>query len=211
MKKITSRINSFKETPDIKESHTARYQFASQFVRNKVVLDLACGIGYGSEILLKKGKADKIIAADVSQGAIKKAKENYNHEKIEFKKMNAENITLPTSSVDVVVSLETIEHLKSPSLFLQEIQRVLKEDGLLVVSTPNKLQTRENNPYHEKEFIKNEFKKILKKYFRNVIFYFQQNKALTQLIANGESNNFLEHRINKKYLERLPKDCDSFW
>lgn len=115
--------------------HMTRYIAAQELSDGKVVLDIAAGSGYGTNILAQKAK--KAYGVDVSPDAIKYAQENYGAKNIEFLVGDAEEIPLPDKSVDLVITFETIEHVKNYKKFLSEISRVLKEDGLAIVSTPN--------------------------------------------------------------------------
>lgn len=154
--------------------HLARYLFASQIVKEKVVLDAGCGSGYGSFILAKYGKAKKVYAVDISQEAIDYAQSKYFHKNIKFQVNDAEKLkTISAKSVDVIVSFEVIEHLNDQEKFLNQIKRVLKTNGVFIVSTPNKYTYPEGNLFHTKELYPEEFKKLLKKYFKNVRFYHQ--------------------------------------
>ena len=153
------------------QEHAIRYLFASQFTTSKTVLDAACGSGYGSDILLKSG-AKKIVGIDNSSEAIEYCEKNYKNENLEFKKMDCEKITLNTD-FDVVVSFETIEHLKNQDNFLSQIKNTLKNDGVFIVSTPNTDNYPSNNPFHYKEFTESEFKLFLGKYFSNITIFYQ--------------------------------------
>ena len=153
------------------QEHTIRYLFASQFTTSKSVLDAACGSGYGSAILSKSG-ATKVVGIDNSSEAIEYCEKNYKKENLEFKKDNCEKITLDTT-FDVVVSFETIEHLKNQDNFLTEVKRVLKDDGIFIVSTPNTDTYPSDNPFHYKEFTESEFKLFLGKYFSNITIFYQ--------------------------------------
>ena len=149
------------------QEHAIRYLFASQFVKSKTVLDAACGSGYGSSILMNAG-AKKVVGIDNSSEAIEYCNKNYKKENIEFKIENCEKINLDTM-FDIIVSFETIEHLKNQDNFLSGIKRVLKDDGVFIVSTPNKENYPSDNPFHFNEFTESEFKMFLGKYFSNII------------------------------------------
>lgn len=164
-----------------KELHQARYDFASNYSQNKKVLDVATGNGYGAYNLATKGKAKMVIGVDRSQQAISFASQEYKHPNLFFQKGLAEKMDFEDDSFDLVVSMETIEHLKNTQLFLKEIKRVLRPNGLFIVSTPNKNATLRGaiiskplNPYHFREFTKNKFKKILQQYFSNLEWFGQK-------------------------------------
>lgn len=154
--------------------HVARYIFASQFVKGKAVLDIACGVGYGANLFSNKG-ASKVFGVDISKEAIDYAKEKYGKKNIGFVLGDAEKIPLPDNSVDVVVSFETIEHLKNYQSFLKEIKRVLRKDGLAIISTPNKETYPPGNIFHIKEFSLEEFETMLQSHFKKIVFFYQDN------------------------------------
>jgi len=157
------------------QEHVIRYLFASQFVNSKTVLDAACGTGYGSSILMNAG-AKKVMGIDNSSDAIQYCEKNYKKENLEFKNTDCEKINLETK-FDVAVSFETIEHLKKQDSFLSEIQRLLQDDGIFIISTPNTETYPDANPYHTKEFTESEFKQLLEKYFSNITILYQYYPA----------------------------------
>ena len=154
--------------------HYVRYTLSSQFVRNKTVLDIACGSGFGSHYLAMKG-AKKVIGVDISREAISYARKKYAARNIEYLVGDCEDIPLPEGSVDMVVSFETIEHVKDYKKFLSEIKKVVKPDFLVIISTPNRVVYPEGNPFHIKEFNFLELENLLSKYFKNTKFLYQNN------------------------------------
>lgn len=156
--------------------HMNRYFFASQFVKGKNVLDIACGTGYGSFHLSKAG-AESVIGVDISEEAIDYCKEKYSSPNVKYLVGTVESIPLEDDSVDVVVSMETIEHVREPAQkrFMQEVKRVLRKGGLFIVSTPNNLIHPKGNPYHKKEFRPDEFEKFLKNYFSHSVAMYQDH------------------------------------
>jgi len=155
------------------QEHINRYIFAAPFIHNKIVADIACGSGYGSQILANRG-ARKVIGIDCDKKTIQYAKTRYPRRNASYKIGDANDLPFTSSSIDVVVSFESIEHLKKPLKFLNETKRVLKKSGLLIVSTPNKKYSIGDNPFHYKEYGLKEFSQMLSKYFRGVILYGQR-------------------------------------
>lgn len=155
------------------QEHIDRYKFAVPYIHNKVAVDVACGSGYGSHRLACKG-AKKIIGVDCDNKTIKYAKARYPRRNIIYKVGDAINLPITSSSVDAVVSFETIEHIKKPLTFLKEAKRVLRQSGLLIISTPNKKYSIGDNPFHYKEYNLWEFNKIISRYFRSIIYYGQR-------------------------------------
>ena len=127
--------------------HWKRYKWVAKKLRNKKVLDIACGTGYGSALL---SLHNKVMGVDISEEAIKEAKENF--EIPNFKVGNAEKLEFDNESFDAVVSFETIEHLDKPQEFIKEVRRVLKKDGMFYGSIPKESDTqesREHNKFHK--------------------------------------------------------------
>lgn len=154
--------------------HVSRYEFAAMKVTKKKVVDIASGSGYGSQILAKSG-AKYVIGVDISKEAVRYASKNYPYKNIKFKQGNAENIQINDESIDVVVSYETLEHVKNYKKFLKEVKRILKKKGTFIVSTPNKLLGSESaNPFHVKELSEKEFSYELEKIFKTVEIYGQK-------------------------------------
>lgn len=130
--------------------HLRRYLFAQQYVYGRRVLDVACGTGYGSD-LLQRGRARRVISADLSRAALDYARAHWPDGR--FVRADAARLPLPSGAFDVVVSFETIEHLPDPRAFLAEARRVLQPEGRLILSTPNRAVVSPGSdapfsPYH---------------------------------------------------------------
>ena len=156
--------------------HINRYIFASRFVRNKAVLDVACGTGYGSNHMREKG-AKRVTGVDISMDAINYAKSNFGKE-VNFVCADAIELPFADNCFDIIVSFETIEHIRRYERFLLECRRILKRGGLLICSSPNKRvfsPETENplNPFHVKEFYPEEFFKLLDECFADINLYGQ--------------------------------------
>lgn len=164
-------------------SHVHRYVFASQFTNKKCVLDIASSIGYGSDILEKQSNPSHIIAGDIYLEGLVYGQKKYS-KKIQFCNLDVMRLPIRDDFFDIVVSFETIEHLKDPKSFLNEVYRVLKNDGVFLCSTPNRLVTErigrmQKNPFHEKEFTHEELSKLLLESFRDIKSYGQKEFAST--------------------------------
>ena len=106
--------------------HIGRYIFASSYVDDKSVLDVACGAGYGSNHLASVGA--KIVAGlDRSLSAISYANAQYEGGNLSFVRGDAHKLPYLPRSFDVCVSFETLEHLTEPGKFLAECCRILTE------------------------------------------------------------------------------------
>lgn len=134
--------------------HLQRYVFAGNYVRGKRVLDLACGVGYGSYSLRMMG-AESVNGVDLDLEAIAYARENYKRDGLTYEEGNA-LLWASSGKFDVVVSFETIEHLPCPEDFLDRVADHLHPDGLLIISAPNTLQYLQGTPPVENEYHLNE-------------------------------------------------------
>lgn len=174
--------------------HLHRYVMLADLIKEKTVLDIACGEGYGSNILSKKAK--QIIAIDIDSTTIKKATIKYKKENILFKTGSVECIECEDNSIDIIICFETIEHVNDHDKVISEFKRVLKTDGILVISTPDKLnygeKTNFGNSFHKKELYENEFKKLISENFKSFAFYKQRSFpcSIIQLESSFEINEF---------------------
>ena len=155
----------------IRLEHLHRYALARELVAGKDVLDIASGEGYGSAMLA--AVAGNVIGVDISEDAVSHASLRYRKNNLEFRLGSCSDIPLDENSVDFVVCFETIEHHDRHVEMMNEIKRVLRSDGTLVLSSPNKREYSDipnySNPYHVKELYKDELEELLHDYFTNVV------------------------------------------
>lgn len=164
-----------KETePGILAMHLKRYRFAYPYCEGKRVLDVACGVGYGSHYLAETAR--DVAGVEIDPESVAYAKNNYALPNVTFHEMDAARLQFNDHSFDVVCSFETIEHLSDIDAYLREIARVMKPDGLYIVSTPQVKKTthRPANPFHTIEFSKADFEALLRKRFYDLEFYGQR-------------------------------------
>jgi ubiquinone/menaquinone biosynthesis C-methylase UbiE len=184
--------------------HMTRYLATQKLVTGKIVLDIASGSGYGTQIIAKNAK--KVYGVDINQDAVAYAKENYQSANIEYLVGNGESIPLDDHSIDIVVTFETIEHIPNYKKFIDEVKRVLKPDGLALISTPNDLEFAEGNHFHLHEFQYDELIKLLKKDFPNITSYYQ---ATWKYVALGSDSLMTENdRLDIPLTNMAPIDKD---
>ncbi|NPV26673.1 MAG: methyltransferase domain-containing protein [Firmicutes bacterium] len=164
-------------TPEIHYEHLHRYYFASQFIEGKKVLDLAFGEGYGCAIMAEK--AADVTGVELDEKAVKHASSRYPLPNVKFIKGSITEVPIRGEKIfDVITCFEAIEHIEEHEKLLAEVKRLLKEDGLFIISSPNKLtysdETAYKNPYHVKELYFDEFRELLTKYFPYVFFLGQK-------------------------------------
>lgn len=144
--------------------HIYRYRFAIPLCRGRDTLDVACGEGYGCASL-RAGGAGSIVGVDISPDACRNAEARY---KVKALAAPAERIPLPDASLDAIVSFETVEHVPEPDAFLRECARLLRKDGLLIMSSPNRELYRLRNginKFHCSELSEQEFLDMVSRYF----------------------------------------------
>ena len=144
--------------------HWHRYHFAAKLVAGRTVLDVACGAGYGSALLARH--ADRVVGADIAAEAIAHARERYAAvPNLEFCAADCAELPFADASFDAVVSFETIEHIEAQERFLDEVRRVVRSEGLFIVSSPNKLEYSDRrgcaNEYHVRELYRDELAAFL--------------------------------------------------
>jgi ubiquinone/menaquinone biosynthesis C-methylase UbiE len=124
------------------------YRFISQWAGGGDVLDVGCGTGYGTAYLAKT--ANSVIGIDLSRAAIRLATQRYPAHL--FRVMDAQQLSFPNESFDLIVSTENFEHLADQAHHLRELRRVLRPNGLGFIATPNpEMFVGIRNPYHTKE------------------------------------------------------------
>jgi GT2 family glycosyltransferase/2-polyprenyl-3-methyl-5-hydroxy-6-metoxy-1,4-benzoquinol methylase/glycosyltransferase involved in cell wall biosynthesis len=160
----------------IRLEHYHRYATVSDIVTKKDVLDIACGEGYGSSFMADMARS--VIGMDISNETIEHASAAYKKQNLKFRQGSAINLDFTDASFDVVVSFETIEHLAEQAQMLAEIRRVLRPDGVLIISSPNRPiyseESGEHNEFHVKELDFNEFDELLKEQFPTVQYFGQR-------------------------------------
>jgi ubiquinone/menaquinone biosynthesis C-methylase UbiE len=178
------------------ERHMIRYAFASRYVRGKRVLDIACGTGYGTQMMFDSG-AKEAIGIDCSKDAISYALDHYRGT---FMQGDAEMLNIPDGIFDVVISFETIEHVDDYRKFISEVDRVLRNDGLFILSTLNvdgfyERMRQKYNKFHKSFFSADEWMKILSIRFDIIEMLGQEEKYMI-FPGRGILNNMLGTKRN---------------
>jgi ubiquinone/menaquinone biosynthesis C-methylase UbiE len=193
------RVVPGKTPQTIYDEHIYRYIFAAGLAENKVVLDVACGTGYGTCYMAEKGSG-KVVGVDISAEAVDYARERFGKDnKASFVCANAIRLPFGDDAFDMIVSFETVEHIRQCGKFLAECRRVLKGNGLLICSTPNRRifspkLAKPINTYHVKEFWPEEFYRLLRRYFADITFYGQCDVNLSD--NSVDRNNYSVHDFN---------------
>lgn len=167
---------------DLLNEHLARYRFAKRFADklgvSARILDAGCGTGYGTAEL---SGAASVTGTDVAAEAVSHAHARYGSERVRFIQGSCETLPFSDAAFDLLTAFEVIEHLDRWQDLLAEAQRVLKPDGVFLVSTPNRDYYEQSrgeagpNPFHRHEFDYAEFQEALSARFAHVRIWTQNH------------------------------------
>lgn len=164
-------------TREIWYEHWHRYAFARRLAAGRRVLDAACGEGYGSALLASV--ATEVVGVDIDDAAIAHARSRYGTQaNLRFERADVTELPFGDGRFDLVVSFETLEHLAAQKRLLQEFTRVLTDDGLLLISSPDKHTYSDmagfRNEFHVRELYREELLELLAPHFGEVRLYGQK-------------------------------------
>lgn len=169
--------------------HLHRYFLARQLCRGLDVVDVASGEGYGSALLAQTARS--VIGVELSHQAVMHSTSAYAASNLRFEQGDARKIPLADKSVDAVVSFETLEHFFEHDLFIAEIRRVLRPNGLLILSSPERdvysPLGSDANQYHAHELTRLEFEALVQSAFQHVHVLVQRPMIGSALIADDTS------------------------
>jgi SAM-dependent methyltransferase len=187
---------------DIEGDHVKRYIWVSQFVDNKVVLDVGCGPGYGAHFLA--GKAKFVLGVDNDNQAIEYAFNHYSRTNLIFRLADIESAKID-GQFDIAVSFELLEHLAQPKRYLENVRNCLSPTGSFFLSTPNRLywermyvNGRSTNPHHVKEYYPEECVELLSSYFEVDSIYVEYEK--------GGLDERIVQRARQENVSRVPRN-----
>lgn len=179
--------------PYVWADHIHRYKWASQFAKG-VVLDFACGVGYGSTYIFENPIVEKYIGADLNFEAIQIACKDYHFAATNFLTAHSERLPFQKRSFDAIICFETLEHLDNPEWLLEQFANLLREDGVIIGSVPTKqLEELISKIYGENTFHKTKFdfvrlNRLLGRYFNKTI-YFKQSLEVGSLLIPFDLQN----------------------
>ncbi len=173
--------------------HLARYLFAAESAAGLRVLDAGCGAGYGV-CLLRSAGAASVRGIDCDSAAIELARSRYGSDRTEFVVDDCQSLTASPGPFDLICCFENIEHLPRPEAFLAAAASRMSPHGRLLVSTPDRAVSepyvagRPRNPFHVQEWYRDEFQRLLQRYFCQVELRVQiQTAAVAQRQAAVEA------------------------
>ena len=177
---------------EIWHEHFHRYVFAAAFCAGQDVLDAACGEGYGADLLART--AATVTGIDVDTAAIDHAGRRYGgRENLDFRVADCTALPFDDDSFDRVVSFETLEHLDAHEQLMTEFRRVLRPDGVLLISTPDKARYSDEqgfeNEYHVRELYRDEFEALLGRHFPATRLFGQKLVFSSAIWSLGEMHS----------------------
>jgi GT2 family glycosyltransferase/SAM-dependent methyltransferase/glycosyltransferase involved in cell wall biosynthesis len=177
------------EQGKIRLEHYHRYAIALNAVKGKEVLDVACGEGYGSSCMADV--ANSVVGVDISEDAVLHASDTYKKPNLRFQQGSVCALDFLDNSFDIVVSFETLEHLLEQEQMLSELRRVLRPEGVLIISSPNRPvyseESGERNEFHVKELDFFELDILLKSKFP-AVQYMGQRMVMGSIIQPIEGS-----------------------
>jgi lipopolysaccharide transport system ATP-binding protein len=183
------------------DAHIGRYQLAREICPIKgQVLDAACGMGYGSNVLSFARSELKVTGIDISKEAIEYSTNNFSslNKNLKFKIGGVEelNTLFKNETFDMVCSFETVEHINDPVSFIHDVKNMLKPEGLFICSVPNMWvdeSGKDPNPHHLHVF---DFEKIISIVSEEL----EVQKIYSQIAGNGNKfpekpRTLMEHNL----------------
>ena len=160
----------------VEAEHLLRYHWAATAAADRDVLDAGCGTGYGARILAQGG-ASRCVGIDISNEAVARARDLDSEELVQFEVGDVTELSLEAQSFDLITCFETIEHVgeREQERLLAELARVLRPDGLLLLSSPNRGEYPPGNPHHIRELTAEELHELLSRHFPEVRLLRQHN------------------------------------
>lgn len=197
--------------PDVQViyEHMHRYLWASRLLDGRRVLDLGSGEGFGAAILSEAAR--EVVGVDVDERTVEHANLNWSSSAVSFVQGSALDLSaFEAGSFDAVVAFEIIEHLEDQARMLSEIDRVLADDGLLVISTPDRRiyseASGQSNPFHERELTAEEFSALLGETFANVELWGQRTITGSHLGALEQGSQGAAAVESEFFIERAGEE-----
>jgi SAM-dependent methyltransferase len=200
--------------PDVPEEnywfrrHLVVYEWIARRVAGKRVVDMACGEGYGSDVLARS--AAGVVGVDANPEAHEHARLRYQRSNLRFERDLVESFS---ESSDAVVFLQTIEHVQDPGAILEHFKSMLAPGGVAFVSTPNLLTLappgaeKSDNPWHVKEYRAEEFRSLCEDHFPRVemlgLFHARKLRAHELAIKLGWDSVHKRLRLTKPFYDRF--------
>jgi 2-polyprenyl-3-methyl-5-hydroxy-6-metoxy-1,4-benzoquinol methylase len=188
--------------------HLVVYEWIAARVGEARVVDMACGEGYGSDVLA--GAAASVVGVDANPEAHEHARLRYVRPNLRFERDLVETFAEPC---DAVVFLQTIEHVEDPGAILEHFKSMLAPDGVAYVSTPNLLTLappgaeKSENPWHLREYRAAEFGELCRAHFGKVellgLFHARKLRAHELALRLGWDGVHKRLHLTKPFYDRF--------
>jgi SAM-dependent methyltransferase len=201
--------------PDVPEEnywyrrHLVVYEWIAARVGGMRVLDMACGEGYGADLIARMGAAS-VTGVDANPEAHEHARLRYARPNLRFERDLVESFSEPC---DAIVFLQTIEHVEDPGAILEHFKSMLPPGGVAFVSTPNLLTLappgaeKSGNPWHVKEYRADEFRELCGAHFDRVemlgLFHARKLRAHEIAVRLGWDSIHKRLGITERFYDRF--------
>ena len=200
--------------PDVPEEnywyrrHLVVYEWIAARSEGRRVVDMACGEGYGSDVLARSAAA--VVGVDANPEAHEHARLRYPRPNLRFERDLVEGFAEPC---DAVVFLQTIEHVQDAGAILEHFKSMLEPGGVAYVSTPNLLTLappgaeKSDNPWHVHEYRAEEFRALCEDHFPQVellgLFHARKLRAHEIAIKLGWDGVHKRLGLTKRFYDRF--------
>lgn len=189
--------------------HRFAYEFTAQYAKQRFVLDVGCGTGYGCKLLAET--AAFVCGIDYDGEAVRYCRHHFAADNIAYAQMNAAALGFHRA-FDLVVSFQVIEHVADAHNFVEQIKRVVKPDGKIIIGTlnvPREKQWEHSNPFHQNEMDSAQFSDLMHAHFSKLeivgVVYAKRNTArrfLQRLPFYGWGRHLKRKSFVKKVADR---------
>lgn len=166
----------------IEAEHVIRYALGARVCAGRQVLDAGCGVGWGTLLMLESG-ATSVSSIDIDAEAVENARRRA--PAADIRQGDLADLPWPDETFDLVVCFEALEHVHQQQRVLDELVRVLRPDGLLMVSSPNPRVYPAGNPFHVHELTPEELQATVQSRLPNVSLVHQHEQMASVLVPPG--------------------------
>lgn len=147
--------------------HLAAYHLVAPFIAGKRVLEAGCGEGYGAALMA--ASAAHVLGVDYDAPALELARARHRLPNLEYRTVDLLDLARQQpGEFDVVTNFQVLEHLVDPTPFLSAAAACVRPGGMLILTTPNRLASVSENPYHVREYVAGELHDLLARFFAQV-------------------------------------------